>query len=114
MQRKFSGIVKFPSKHKGFRKLFVEFNCKVAHLAVVITINSNNCSFTSAGKAAGVLYEDDGDGYEFTQGGYLLSYYVAELQSSVVTVKVSKTEGSWTRPNRRIHVNLLLGGGAKV
>ncbi|RWR87274.1 Glycoside hydrolase [Cinnamomum micranthum f. kanehirae] len=66
------------------------------------------------GKAAGVLYEDDGDGYEFTRGEYLLTYYVAELQSSVVTVKVSKTEGSWRRPKRRIHVNLLLGEGAKL
>ncbi|XP_058103908.1 uncharacterized protein LOC131247949 isoform X2 [Magnolia sinica] len=66
------------------------------------------------GKAEGVLFEDDGDGYGFQHGEYLLTYYVAELQSSVVTVKVSKTEGSWRRPIRRLHVHLLLGGGAKV
>ncbi|RZC91283.1 hypothetical protein C5167_027346, partial [Papaver somniferum] len=57
------------------------------------------------GKAEGVLYEDEGDGYEFSEGGYLLTYYAAELQSSVVTVKVSKTEGSWNRPKRRLHVD---------
>lgn len=66
------------------------------------------------GKAKGVLFEDDGDGYEFTKGGYLLTYYVAELQSSVVTVKVSKSEGSCERPKRRLHVQLLLGGGAML
>ncbi|CAK7346191.1 unnamed protein product [Dovyalis caffra] len=64
------------------------------------------------GLAEGVLFEDEGDGYEFTRGGYLLTHYVAELQSSVVTVRVSKVEGSWKRPKRRLRVHLLLGGGA--
>lgn len=66
------------------------------------------------GKAEGFLFEDDGDGYEFTQGNYLLTHYVAELQSSVVTVSVHKTEGSWERPKRHLHIQLLLGGGAMV
>ncbi|KAF3967748.1 hypothetical protein CMV_008277 [Castanea mollissima] len=66
------------------------------------------------GKAEGFLFEDDGDGYEFTKGGYLLTHYVAELQSSVVTVRVSKTEGLWKRPKRRMHVQLLLGEGAML
>lgn len=43
-----------------------------------------------------------------------MTHYVAELQSSIVTVKVSRTEGSWKRPNRRLHVQVLLGGGAMV
>ncbi|CAN1306371.1 Alpha-glucosidase 2 [Linum perenne] len=67
-----------------------------------------------AGKAEGQLFEDDGDGYGFTKGEYLLTHYVAELKSSVVTVKVSKTEGLWKRPSRRLHVCLLLGGGAML
>lgn len=71
-------------------------------------------NFSSTGKAEGVLYEDAGDGYEFTQGGFLLTYYNAELQSSIVTVKVSKTKGSWNRPKRGLHVHLLLGRGARV
>ncbi|KAK3019971.1 hypothetical protein RJ639_003018, partial [Escallonia herrerae] len=66
------------------------------------------------GKAKGVLFEDDGDGYEYTKGGYLLTTYVAELKSSVVTVRVSKIEGAWERPHRRLHVHLLLGKGAVV
>lgn len=66
------------------------------------------------GKAKGVLYEDDGDGYEYTKGGYLLTTYVAELQTSVVTVRVFNTEGSWKRPKRHLHVYLLLGNGAML
>ncbi|KAL5199105.1 hypothetical protein ABZP36_002617 [Zizania latifolia] len=71
-------------------------------------------AFDETGKAEGVLYEDDGDGYEFMRGNYLLTHYVAELHSSVVTVKVSQTEGSWKRPKRRLNINLLLGAGAVI
>ncbi|XP_058189003.1 uncharacterized protein LOC131306639 isoform X1 [Rhododendron vialii] len=66
------------------------------------------------GKAKGVLFEDDGDGYEFTRGGYLLTTYVAEHESSVVTVKIAETEGSLRRPKRRLHIQLLLGGCARL
>ncbi|KAL2901029.1 Alpha-glucosidase 2, partial [Bienertia sinuspersici] len=66
------------------------------------------------GKAEGLLFEDDGDGYEFTRGNYLLTYYTAELHSFVVTIKLSHTEGFWKRPKRRLHVQLLLGGGAVI
>ncbi|KAL0407971.1 UNVERIFIED_CONTAM: Alpha-glucosidase 2 [Sesamum radiatum] len=76
-------------------------------LSLLVALNEN-------GKAEGVLFEDDGDGYEYSKGGYLLTTYVAEKQSSVVTVKVLKTEGSWKRPNRWLHVQLLLGKGAKI
>uniref|UniRef100_A0A1D1XRD3 Alpha-glucosidase 2 n=1 Tax=Anthurium amnicola TaxID=1678845 RepID=A0A1D1XRD3_9ARAE len=76
-------------------------------LFLIIALNEN-------GRAEGVLFEDDGDGYEFTRGAYLLTYYVAELHSSFVTVKVSRTEGSFNRPKRALHVQLLLGGGAMI
>ncbi|MBA0613113.1 hypothetical protein Godav_013622 [Gossypium davidsonii] len=66
------------------------------------------------GKAKGSLFEDDGDGYGFTEGEYLFTHYVAELESSVVTVKVYKTEGLWKRPNRRLHVQLLIGEDAML
>ncbi|CAE5968902.1 unnamed protein product [Arabidopsis arenosa] len=66
------------------------------------------------GKAKGLLFEDDGDGYGYTNGRFLVTHYIAERHSSTVTVKVSKTEGDWQRPNRRIHVQLLLGGGAML
>lgn len=66
------------------------------------------------GRAKGVLFEDDGDGYEFTKGGYLLTHYEAELVSSVVTLKISKADGQWKRPKRRLHVQLLLGGFSMI
>ncbi|GAA0151171.1 glucosidase [Lithospermum erythrorhizon] len=66
------------------------------------------------GKAEGILFEDDGDGYEYTRNGYRLTTYGAERQSSVVSVRVLKTEGSLKRPRRRLHVQLLLGGFAKI
>ncbi|KAM7264679.1 hypothetical protein ACFE04_002362 [Oxalis oulophora] len=66
------------------------------------------------GKAKGVLFEDDGDGYGFTQGQYLFTEYVAELKSSVITLQVHTSKGSWKRPKRRLNVRLLLGGGAVI
>ena len=77
----------------------------------IISANGLAC-FT--GKAEGVLFEDAGDGYAFTRGDYLLTYYIAELHSSVVTVKVFKSEGSWKRPKRNLKINILFGGGAMV
>nr|XP_043606304.1 alpha-glucosidase 2-like [Erigeron canadensis] len=76
-------------------------------LSLLISLDEN-------GKAEGVLFEDDGDGYGYTNGGYLLTTYVAELKYSVVTVSVCKTEGLWKRPGRRLHVHLLLGEGAMI
>ncbi|XP_047328761.1 alpha-glucosidase 2-like [Impatiens glandulifera] len=66
------------------------------------------------GKATGVIFEDEGDGYEFKSGGYLLTTYVAERVSSVVTVRISDSEGLLKRPKRRLHVQLLLGKCAKL
>ncbi|XP_057872390.2 uncharacterized protein LOC131078661 isoform X2 [Cryptomeria japonica] len=66
------------------------------------------------GKAEGIIFEDNGDGYEYQQGQFLLTYYEAELSSSTVSVIVSRTEGLWKRPKRKLHVQLLLGEGAKI
>ncbi|XP_012847183.1 PREDICTED: neutral alpha-glucosidase C-like [Erythranthe guttata] len=66
------------------------------------------------GKAEGVLFEDDGDGYEYTRGGYLLTTYIAERESSMVTVKVLRTEGSKKRPNRKLNVQILIGKCAMI
>ncbi|KAL6880662.1 hypothetical protein ACP4OV_012227 [Aristida adscensionis] len=76
-------------------------------LTLIVALDEN-------GKAEGVLFEDDGDGYDFKQGNYLLTYYVAELQQSVVTVKISKSDGLWKRAKRILKINVLLGGGAMV
>eukprot|EP00252_Welwitschia_mirabilis_P011944 TRINITY_DN2656_c0_g1_i2.p1 TRINITY_DN2656_c0_g1~~TRINITY_DN2656_c0_g1_i2.p1 ORF type:complete len:985 (-),score=212.67 TRINITY_DN2656_c0_g1_i2:79-3033(-) len=66
------------------------------------------------GRAEGTLYEDDGDGYGYQQGQFLLSHYVAESSSSTVTVKVLRTEGLQERPKRKLNVQLLLGECAKI
>ncbi|KAK3126893.1 hypothetical protein QOZ80_7AG0564620 [Eleusine coracana subsp. coracana] len=92
--------VGLPIKHVGEASLNDD-------LSLIIALDEN-------GKAEGVLFEDAGDGYTFTQGDYLLTYYVAELHSSMVTVRVLKSEGSWTRPNRNLKINILLGGGAMI
>ncbi|KAL2458530.1 heteroglycan glucosidase 1 [Abeliophyllum distichum] len=63
------------------------------------------------GKAEGFLFEDDGDGYEYIKGVYLVTTYVAELQSSMGTLTVLKTEGSWKRPNHHLYVQLPLSIG---
>ncbi|EFH59703.1 hypothetical protein ARALYDRAFT_898886 [Arabidopsis lyrata subsp. lyrata] len=76
-------------------------------LTLLVSLDEN-------GKAKGLLFEDDGDGYGYTKGRFLVTHYIAERHSSTVTVKVSKTEGDWQRPKRRIHVQLLLGGGAML
>lgn len=73
-----------------------------------------NAQVVTAGTAEGVMFEDDGESYEYINGVYLLTAYVAELRSSVITVSVSKIEGLWKRPNRRLHVHILLGEGAMV
>lgn len=92
--------VGLPIKHVGEASLEDD-------LSLIIALDES-------GKAQGVLFEDAGDGYTFTHGEYLLTYYSAELHSSVVTVKVFKSEGSWKRPKRNLEINILLGGGAMV
>ncbi|VAH18662.1 unnamed protein product [Triticum turgidum subsp. durum] len=92
--------VGLPIKHVGEASLEDD-------LTLIVSLDEN-------GKAEGVLFEDAGDGYGFTQGNYLLTYYVAQVHSSVVSVKVLKTEGSWNRPKRNLNISILLGGGAMI
>jgi alpha-glucosidase len=63
--------------------------------------------FTAEGK----LYEDDGDGWDFTNGDYLLTTYRAEASGSQVHISISKTEGSRPRPNRVFQVQVLTDQG---
>ncbi|GER56247.1 alpha glucosidase-like protein [Striga asiatica] len=71
-------------------------------LTLIVSIDDDQ------GNAEGILFEDDGDGYKYTKGEYLLTTYVATQEGCFVTLKVSKTEGSWPRPKRRLHVQVLL------
>ena len=45
------------------------------------------------GKACGQLYEDDGDGFSYRRGDYLLSTIDASLQKRLLTVTITPTEG---------------------
>ncbi|XP_024376323.1 uncharacterized protein [Physcomitrium patens] len=73
------------------------------------------------GKAEGILYEDDADGFSFQDGQYLLTTYEAQQVSienvrdgSEVVVRVTRSEGKWTRPDRQLHVRLLIGNTTEV
>ncbi len=60
------------------------------------------------GHATGTLYEDSGDGYGYTKGDYLLTTYAAALEGDTITVSVRGVEGKRPRPDRPLHVKLLI------
>jgi len=62
------------------------------------------------GKAVGHLYEDDGDGYGYRDGDFLLSRYEAERVGDQVNVTVKTIAGNRDRPARNVVVRLLLDG----
>jgi len=68
-----------------------------------------------SGRAAGDLYEDDGDGFGFQTGDYLLTHYEAEKVSTSlardgeVVIRVASSEGNRARPKRTLRVRLLIG-----
>ncbi|KAI5082036.1 hypothetical protein GOP47_0001779 [Adiantum capillus-veneris] len=66
------------------------------------------------GQAEGLLYEDEGDGFEYQRGKYLLTSYKASLHGDEVRVRVHQKNGQLRRPKRALSVHLLLGDRAKV
>ncbi|CAI5492219.1 unnamed protein product [Closterium sp. Naga37s-1] len=76
-------------------------------------------SLDESGFSEGQLFEDEGDGFGYRAGEYLLTSYVATRGTGdgglpVVEVKVAKEEGSWKRPRRKLVARVLLGDGAYV
>jgi alpha-glucosidase len=69
-------------------------------------------SLDKQGRAAGRLYEDDGDGYAYRDGNYLLTTYEAVRQGDEVIVRVAHAEGKRPRPDRRVVIQLLTESGA--
>ena len=59
------------------------------------------------GQATGQLYEDDGDGFGYRRGDFLLTTYHAECHNGVVDVVVSATEGGRTRPKRAVLIEVV-------
>ncbi len=56
------------------------------------------------GRANGQLYEDDGDGFDYRNGAYLISNMEAELVKNRLTVTLSPEEGQWASPSRTIRI----------
>lgn len=89
----------------------------VTELHFIIQLLLSNFHVISTGKAEGMLYEDDGDSFGFKHGKYLLTHYEAQQfkeDGDEVVVRVVHSEGQWTRPNRKLHVRLLLGSTTEV
>jgi len=63
------------------------------------------------GRASGRLYEDDGDGYAYRDGDYLLTTYAAVKKGGDVIVTVAQAEGKRPRPARRLVVQVLTDAG---
>jgi alpha-glucosidase len=66
-------------------------------------------SLDATGRASGRLYEDEGEGFGYREGEYLLTTYQAVLERGVVEVSIAQEEGQRPRPVRELHVELLTG-----
>ncbi len=66
-----------------------------------------------AGNAEGMLYEDEGEGYGYRDGAYLLTRYRATRSERGWAVEVASSEGAWERPRRRVEVVVLPGEGPR-
>lgn len=74
-------------------------------LTLIVSLDAN-------GRAEGVLYEDDGDGYGYQNGNYLLTRYAAEQSGSLVEVRVAAEEGERERPSRAVEVVVVTDSGS--
>lgn len=63
----------------------------------------------AGGRAAGVLYEDAGDGFGYEKAEYLKTMYEATSEGGKVTVRVKGVEGKMARPSRGLVVRVVLG-----
>lgn len=69
-------------------------------------------SLDAEGRAEGRLYEDDGDGYGYQSGDYLLTTYSAVRSGDVVEVGVKEEEGERERPARMVTVIVITDNGS--
>lgn len=68
-------------------------------------------SLDAEGRAEGILYEDDGEGYDYQAGDYLLTTYSAVQLGDRVEVSVASEEGIRERPVRALTVIVITDGG---
>ncbi|MDH3653410.1 MAG: DUF5110 domain-containing protein [Myxococcales bacterium] len=69
-------------------------------------------SLDAEGRATGVLYEDDGEGYGYQTGDYLLTTYSAVQSGDRVEVGVASEEGERERPARMVTVIVVTDSGS--
>ena len=62
------------------------------------------------GRACGQLYEDDGDGYGYRHGDYLVTKMEANLQKKQLHVTLSAVEGDREPPVRRLRIAFVKDG----
>ncbi len=63
------------------------------------------------GEASGQLYEDDGDGWAYQKGNYLLTTYHASRRDNKVDVTIAHAEGQRTRSTRSVVIELVGADG---
>jgi len=66
-------------------------------LTLLVSLDKN-------GKAAGTLYEDAGDGFQYQKGEYLISGFTAKQVGSVIKVEIKSKEGNLKSTNRKYKV----------
>jgi alpha-glucosidase len=59
------------------------------------------------GRAAGTLYEDAGDGYEFEQGAFRRTWFSARREGGAVRVTIDRVEGGLPRIERPIRTTVV-------
>jgi alpha-glucosidase len=73
-------------------------------LTLIVSLDAN-------GRAQGLLYEDDGEGYDYEDGDYLFTTYAAEQMGDQVIVRVQAEEGNRERPGRTVNVTVITDEG---
>jgi alpha-glucosidase len=68
-------------------------------------------SLDARGQASGQLYEDDGDGWAYQKGNYLLTTYHAAQNGDKVDVTVARAEGRRARPARTVAIEVIGADG---
>ncbi len=62
------------------------------------------------GKACGQIYEDEGDGFSYRDGNYLLSRFDATLQKRLLTVTMTPAEGKMSETERTLRIGYVKNG----
>ncbi len=62
------------------------------------------------GKACGQVYEDEGDGFSYRDGNYLLSRFDATLQKRLLTVTMTPAEGKMSETERTLRIGYVKNG----